>query len=263
MNEYLGEFIGTMIVILFGGGVVAGSVLKGPFSENNGWLLVCLAWGAGVTFAVYSVGSISGAHLNCAVTVGLALAGSFPWSKVPGYVFAQILGAFSGAAIVFLHYGPHWKNTDNPVAKLAIFSTRPAIRNYPANLISEIVATFILLFGLMIIGANKFSDGLNPLVIGVLISSIGLSFGGTTGFAINPARDFGPRFAHFLLPIPGKGKSDWAYSWVPVAGPLLGGSAGCLTYMALFKGQVNPVLWILILIIAIIGVMAFRNKMKE
>ena len=204
MTEYLGEFIGTMIVILFGGGVVAGSVLKGTKSENNGWLIICMAWGAGVAFAVYAVGSISGAHLNWAVTLGLALAGEFPWSKVPGYMLCQLLGAFTGGIIVWLHYGPHWKNTSDTTAKLAIFSTIPAIRNYPFNLISEIVASFILLFGLMIIGANKFSDGLNPLVIGALISAIGFSYGGTTGFAINPARDLGPRLAHFLLPIAGK-----------------------------------------------------------
>jgi glycerol uptake facilitator protein len=260
MTEYLGEFIGTMLIILFGGGVVAGSVLKGTKSENNGWMIICLAWGAGVALAVYAAGNISGAHLNWAVTLGLALAGDFDWGKVPGYLLAQLLGAFAGGVIVWLHYGPHWKNTDNPAAKLAIFSTGPAIRNYAANLISEIIGTFILLFALMILGANKFSQGLNPLVIGGLIAAIGFSFGGTTGFAINPARDLGPRLAHFLLPIPGKGKSDWAYSWVPVAGPVIGGTTGTLAYKALFNGTVSPLLWILLSLILVIAVLASRNR---
>lgn len=262
MTEYLGEFIGTMILIMFGGGVVAGSVLKGTKSENNGWLIICLAWGAGVAFAVYAVGSISGAHLNWAVTLGLAAAGDFPWAKVPGYLAAQLLGAFAGGVIVWLHYGPHWKNTDNAEAKLAIFSTIPAIRNYPFNLISEIVGTFILLFALEFLGASKFSEGLNPLVIGGLIAAIGFSYGGTTGFAINPARDLGPRIAHFLLPIPGKGKSDWAYSWIPVLGPLIGGMTGSLVYKAIYKGETHPLLWVLVIIILLVAIFAYSRKPK-
>ncbi len=260
MNEYLGEFVGTMILIMMGSGVVAGALLKSSKSENGGWLLICLAWGAGVTLAVYAVGPISGAHLNWAVTLGLAIAGEFPWAKVPGYLVAQLLGAFAGSLVVWLHYGPHWKRTESQDVKLAIFSTIPAVRNYPFNLISEIIGTFILLFGLEFLGANKFSEGLNPLVIGGLISFIGFSFGGTTGFAINPARDLGPRIAHFILPIPGKGKSDWAYSWVPVLGPIIGGMAGTLAYKAVFKGEYNPVLWILLIIILVIAVYAYSKK---
>lgn len=263
MTEYLGEFIGTALLIMFGGGVVAGSVLKGTKSENNGWFIICVAWGMGVAFAVYAVGGISGAHINWAVTLGLAIAGEFPWAKVPGYLIAQLLGAFTGAVIVWLHYGPHWKKTEDKDAKLAIFSTIPAVRHYPFNLISEIVGTFVLMFGLEFLGASKFSDGLNPLIIGGLIAAIGFSFGGTTGFAINPARDLGPRIAHFLLPIPGKGKSDWAYSWVPVAGPVIGGMTGSLTYRAIFRGDVNPVLWILLALILIISVFAYSKKSKQ
>ncbi len=262
MTEYLGEFIGTMLLIMIGSGVVAGSLLKGSKSENSGWLIICLAWGMGVTFAVYAVGNISGAHLNWAVTLGLAIAGEFPWAKVPGYMIAQLLGAFTGSVIVWLHYGPHWAKTEDKNLKLAIFSTIPAIRNYPFNLISEIVGTFVLLFGLEFLGANKFSDGLNPLVIGGLISTIGFSLGGTTGFAINPARDLGPRIAHFLLPIPGKGKSDWAYSWVPVLGPVIGGMAGSLTYKAIYKGDINPFLWLLTAIILVIAIYAYSRKSK-
>jgi glycerol uptake facilitator protein len=263
MNEYLGEFIGTMLLIMFGGGVVAGSVLRGTKSENNGWLIICLAWGMGVAFAVYAVGNISGAHLNWAVTLGLAIAGEFSWAKVPGYLASQLAGAFTGGIIVWLHYGPHWKKSEDPAAKLAIFSTIPAVRHYPFNLISEITGTFVLMFGLELIGSNKFADGLNPLVIGALIAAIGFSFGGTTGFAINPARDLGPRIAHFVLPIPGKGNSDWSYAWVPVLGPILGGMTGTLTYHAIFKGDVNPLLWILVAVILIIAVVAFSIKLKE
>lgn len=235
MSAYVGEFIGTMIVLAFGGGVVAGVSLKDSKSAQGGYLLVCMAWGLAVTLAIYAVGNSSGAHLNPAVTLGLAAIGEFDWAMVPGYLLAQVLGAFTGASIVYLHYLPHWKNTDSAEAKLGVFSTIPAVRSYPHNVASEFIATFFLLFGLMFIGANDFTEGLNPIVVGVLITAIGFSFGGTTGFAINPARDFGPRLAHALWPIPGKGTSDWAYAWVPVVGPLTGGLAGVFAYQILFK----------------------------
>lgn len=235
MNAYLGEFIGTMIVIAFGGGVVAGVSLKDSKSAQGGYLLVCMAWGLAVTLAIYAVGGVSGAHLNPAVSISLAAIGEFSWGQVPGYVLAQVLGAYTGANIVYLHYLPHWKNTESAETKLGVFSTIPAVRSRLHNMISEGIATFFLLFGLMFIGANSFTEGLNPIVVGVLISAIGFSFGGTTGFAINPARDFGPRLAHALLPIPGKGSSDWAYAWVPVVGPLAGGVAGVFAYQLLFK----------------------------
>ncbi len=222
MNIYVAEFIGTMILITFGGGIVAGSSLKNSNAENAGWLTVCIAWGLGVTFAMYAVGDISGAHINPAVTLGFAIVGDFPWSDVPGYILAQLLGAMVGATIVWIFYKAHWKKTEDPGAKLGVFCTSGAERSFP----------------------NNFSEGLNPLVVGALIAAIGFSLGGTTGFAINPARDFGPRLMHALLPIEGKGTSDWAYAWIPVLGPAIGGMTGALFYKALFSGVYGIAFWI-------------------
>lgn len=234
MNAYLAEFLGTLVLILIGEGVVAGVVLKGTKSENAGWLTICIAWGLAVTFAIYAVGNFSGAHLNPAVTIGLAINGDFEWSMALGYIVAQLGGAFVGAVLVWLHYLPHWKTTTDAGAKLAVFATGPAIRNSASNLISEIIATTVLIFGLLFIGANEFTQGLKPLVVGLLITTIGLGLGGTTGFAINPARDLGPRIAHAILPIHGKGSSDWSYSWIPIAGPLIGSVLGVLLYGVIF-----------------------------
>jgi glycerol uptake facilitator protein len=234
MSAYVAEFLGTMILILLGEGVVAGVVLKGTKSENAGWLTIVIGWGLAVTMAIYAVGRFSGAHLNPAITLALFLTGDFPANQVVGYIIAQFAGAFVGAVLVWLHYMAHWSMTDSPGKKLAIFCTSPAVPSTPANLISEIIATMVLVLAILFIGANEFTAGLNPLIVGALIVSIGLSLGGTTGFAINPARDFAPRVAHFLLPIPGKGSSDWAYSWIPVVGPLVGGILGALIYNALF-----------------------------
>lgn len=234
MSPYVAEFFGTLILILLGNGVVAGVVLKGTKSENAGWLTIVIGWGLAVTLAIYGVGRISGAHINPAVTIAFWAAGDFESGKVLGYIIAQLAGAFTGAILVWLHYFPHWKISDNPALKLAAFSCAPAIRSTAVNLLSEIIGTMVLVTGLLFIGANKFADGLNPLIVGALIISIGLSLGGTTGFAINPARDLGPRIAHFVLPIPGKGPSDWAYSWIPVAGPLIGGLLGAGLYKILF-----------------------------
>lgn len=189
-----------------------------------------------VAIAIYAVGSVSGAHLNPAVTIGLALIGKFPWENVPTYILAQMIGAFLGAVLVWLHYLPHWKETEDTDLKLAVFSTGPAIRSKGANLLSEMIGTFVLVLGILAIGANKFTDGLNPLIVGFFIVSIGLSLGGTTGYAINPARDLGPRIAHFVLPITGKGSSDWGYAWIPVVGPILGGVLGALFYVVAFVG---------------------------
>lgn len=233
MSPYLAEFIGTMILIVLGDGVVAGVLLKQSKSENAGWVVIVMGWGLAVTFAIYAVGSYSGAHINPAVTLALAFNGSFPWADVPAYCLAQLLGAFVGATIVWLHYLPHWKITEDKSAKLAIFCTTPAIRSTIPNFISEFIGTMVLIMGLLFIGANSFAEGLNPLVVGALITVIGFSLGGTTGFAINPARDLGPRLAHFILPIAGKGPSDWSYSWIPVIGPLAGSIAGALLYQLL------------------------------
>lgn len=235
MSQYTAEFLGTLLLVLLGDGVVAGVLLKGSKAENAGWLVIVIAWGLAVTMAVYAVGQISGAHLNPAVTLGLAYSGSFPWDKVAGYCLAQLLGAFTGALLVWIQYFPHWSKTENASAKLAVFCTAPAIRTTIPNLISEVIATAVLILGLLCIGANKFADGLNPLIVGALIITIGLCLGGTTGFAINPARDLGPRIAHFILPIPSKRDSDWSYAWIPVVGPMLGGVLGAVVYQAFFK----------------------------
>ncbi|MGM0835721.1 MAG: MIP/aquaporin family protein [Bacillota bacterium] len=250
MSAFLGEVIGTMILIVFGGGVVAGVVLKKSKAENSGWIVITMGWGFAVAFGVYAVGGISGAHLNPAVTLGLAYIGEFAWAEVPGYISAQILGAFIGAAIVYLHYLPHWRETVDQGAKLAVFSTGPAIRHTPSNLISEILGTAVLLFGLLCIGANEFTEGLNPLIVGFFIVAIGLSLGGTTGYAINPARDLGPRIAHALLPIPGKGSSDWKYAWIPVVGPFFGGVLGAKFYQVVFTNGSETGLFILAGVIA-------------
>ena len=235
MNPYLAEFFGTTILIVLGEGVVAGVVLKGTKSENAGWLTVVFAWALAVTLAIYAVGHISGAHLNPAVSIALAFAGDFSWSLVPGYIAAQIGGAFTGAVVVWIYYYPFWEKTEDANGKLAVFCTAPAIRATVSNFVSEFVATAILIMGLLFIGANKFADGLNPLIVGCLIAAIGLSLGGTTGFAINPARDLGPRIAHFILPIPGKRDSDWSYSWIPVAGPIAGAVFGAWMFSILFN----------------------------
>ncbi|WP_125981234.1 MIP/aquaporin family protein [Loigolactobacillus iwatensis] len=228
--QLLGEFIGTFILVLLGDGVVAGVSLKKSKAEGSGWIAISLGWGFAVTLGVYASAFLSPAHLNPAVSVGMAMAGEFPWAHVIPYSLAQIAGGFVGGVIVWLHYYPHWKETKDPATTLGIFATGPAIRNYPANFVSEVIGTFVLVFGLLTFTRGNFTQGLNPLVVGVLITAIGLSLGGTTGYAINPARDLGPRLAHAVLPIANKGGSDWAYSWVPILGPLVGGLIGAILF---------------------------------
>lgn len=263
MSPFLGEVIGTMILIVFGAGVGAGATLKKTYANNPGWIVITIAWGLAVTMGVFAVGSISGAHLNPAVTLALAIAGSFEWALVPEYILAQMVGAILGASLVFFHYLPHWKETHDPAGKLGIFATAPAIPHTFSNLISEIIGTFILVLGLLFIGANKFTEGLNPIAVGLLIVAIGMSLGGTTGYAINPARDLGPRIAHFILPIPGKGSSNWGYSWIPVVGPLLGGSLGAVFYKALFAGEVTGLFWLVLGIGAVILASAYAFGKKQ
>ena len=262
MSTFLAELLGTMILIILGNGVVGGSVLNKSKSFNSGWLVITLAWGLAVTMAIYAVGSISGAHINPAVTLGLAAVGEFPWEDVPMYITAQMLGAFIGAIIVYFHFLPHWRETEEKEAKLAVFSTAPAIRNTTSNLLSEIIGTFILVLGILAIGSNEFTEGLNPLIVGFLVLSIGMSLGGPTGYAINPARDLAPRIAHFLLPIAGKGGSDWRYSWIPVAGPVIGGIYGGLFYYAMFNDEVTTAFWVFTTIIAALMIAAFFKEKK-
>ena len=244
MQTLLAEAIGTMLLVLLGDGVVANVVLNRTKGQNGGWIVITVGWGVAVAMAVYAVGRISGAHLNPAVTIGLAAIGSFPWREVPGYLAAQMIGAFAGAVLVWLAYLPHWKVTADPASKLGVFATGPAVRNTTANFITEAIGTAVLLFGILAIAANAqtlskpgdvdlsfvFSRGLQPLLVGVLVLGIGLSLGGSTGYAINPARDLAPRLAHALLPIPAKGSSDWGYSWIPVVGPIVGGIFGAGAY---------------------------------
>jgi glycerol uptake facilitator protein len=217
MQTLLAETIGTLLLVLLGDGVVANVVLNRTKAQHSGWIVITVGWGVAVTMAVYAVGRISGAHLNPAVTIGLAAIGSFPWTDVPGYIAAQMVGGFLGAVLVWLAYLPHWSATSDAAAKLGVFATGPAIRSTAANVISEIIGAAVLLFGILAIAANAqtlskpgdvdlsfvFSRGLQPLLVGVLVLGIGVSLGGTTGYAINPARDLAPRLAHALLPIPG------------------------------------------------------------
>jgi MIP family channel proteins len=233
-EKFLAEVFGTGTLIILGDGVVAGVLLARSKAQNSGWIVITFGWGLAVMAGVYVAGPISGGHLNPAVTLGLASIGVTPWSEVPVYLAGEMVGAFLGAVIVYYHYLPHWGLTEDPGLKLAVFSTGPAVRSTVSNLISEIVGTFMLVFGILAIGSGQVPTGLGALIVGLLIVSIGLSLGGTTGYAINPARDLGPRIAHFILPIPGKGDSDWAYSWIPVIGPIIGGVIGALAYQYVF-----------------------------
>ncbi len=263
MTPFVGELIGTMILILFGGGVVGGVALKKSKAESGGWIVVTVGWGLAVTLGVYAVGQASGAHLNPAVTIGFATIGNFPWANVPMYLLAQMIGAILGAVLVYFHYLPHWKETEDPTAKRDVFATTPAINNPLSNITSEIIGTFILVLGLLSIGANEFTEGLNPLIVGALIIAIGLSLGGTTGYAINPARDLGPRIAHAFLPIPGKGPSGWKYAWIPVVGPLVGGTFGALFYKQFFLGVNSLTFWIFAAVVLAIFLAAQYSIRKE
>jgi glycerol uptake facilitator protein len=236
MNTFLAELVGTMFLVLLGDGVVAAVVLHKSNAENSGWMVITTGWAMAVAMGVYAAGRISGGHINPAVTLGLAVIGKFPWHDVPKYLAAQFLGAFLGAVVVWLAYLAHWPGTEDQGTKLVVVSTAPAIRKLPLNMLTEIIATFVLMFGVLAIVANTApaQSGLTPLLIGFLVWSLGLSLGGPTGFAMNPARDFAPRLAHALLPIPGKGGSDWGYAIVPILGPAIGGILGAVTYVKIF-----------------------------
>ncbi|KAB7708129.1 MIP family channel protein [Bacillus aerolatus] len=263
MTPFMGELLGTALLIVFGAGVCANVNLKKSFAFGSGWIVIAWGWGLAVAMAVYATGQFSGAHLNPAVTFALAFAGDFAWTDVAPYIAAQMIGAVIGAAIVYLHFLPHWKATDDPATKLGVFATGPAIEHPFSNLLSEIIGTFILTVGILSIGANQFTEGLNPFIVGLLIVAIGLSLGGTTGYAINPARDLGPRIVHFLLPIAGKGDSNWKYAWIPVVGPLFGGSLGGLFYRAVFTGEIVIELWAVTAVTTVVLLVIFTFGKKN
>jgi glycerol uptake facilitator protein len=252
---FLGEVVGTAVLILLGDGVVAGVLLNKSKAQNSGWIVITWAWGMAVFMGVLCSLAVNGgvAQLNPAVTLGLAAIKVTPWKDVPQIIAGEFIGAFIGAILVYLAYLAHWAETEDPGLKLAVFCTGPAIRNTAANLITEFIGTFMLVFGVVAIAvklgggmilhvsgltgsltiAGSLSTGALP--VGLLVLVIGLSLGGPTGYAINPARDLGPRIIHAILPIPGKGASDWAYSWIPVIGPIVGGVVGALVAKAVFK----------------------------
>jgi glycerol uptake facilitator protein len=240
-NAFIAELIGTMLLVIFGDGVIANVLLNKTKGQNSGWIVISTGWATAIAVAVYASAPISGAHLNPAVTIGLAAIGKFPWAKVLPYIVAQMIGAFIGAVIVWISYRRHFEATEDQKIKLAVFCTGPAIRDYPANLVTEIVVGFTLVFGLlsMLAFGNSgqpagLGEAIGPFVVALLYYGIGLSLGGPTGFAANPARDLGPRIAHAVLPIPQKGGSDWSYSWIPVVGPTIGGLIGAFLYAATF-----------------------------
>jgi glycerol uptake facilitator len=234
------EIIGTMLLILLGDGVVAAVLLAKSKAENSGWIVITFGWGFGVMTGAYAVGQFSGAHLNPAVTLGIWINGGIDFGQAIQYWIGEFVGAAVGAAIVLATYWQHFQQTEDPGLKLAVFSTGPAIRNSFWNMITEIVGTFVLVLGILAFtdGGNKgvLASGLATLLVAFLVVGIGLSLGGPTGYAINPARDLGPRIMHAILPVPGKGDSDWGYAWIPVAGPMIGGALGALLYVVAWPG---------------------------
>lgn len=241
MNEFTAELMGTMFLILLGNGVVANTILKGTKGNSGGWMVITTGWALAVFVGVVVASPYSGAHLNPAVTIALAIAGKFSWNKVALYIVAQIIGAILGAFLVWVVYNDHFNSTADPDTQLAVFSTGPAIKNSMFNLLSEIVGTFVLIFVLFYFTNAELGDQKTPIGLGslgalpvaFLVWAIGLSLGGTTGYAINPARDFGPRIAHALLPIKQKGSSNWRYAWIPIAGPFIGAIIAAALYLLL------------------------------
>jgi glycerol uptake facilitator protein len=239
MTPFMAEFIGTMLLILLGDGVVANVLLNDTKGHNGGLIVITTAWGLAVYVGVVVAAPYSGAHLNPAITIGLALAGKFAWAGVPGYILAQMLGALVGSFLVWLMYYDHFQRNNKPDAILSVFCTGPAIRNYISNITSEIIGAFVLMFTVYYIVGAEITSTKTPIGLGsvgalpvaLLVWVIGLSLGGTTGYAINPARDLGPRIIHFLVPIKNKGASDWAYSWIPVLGPIAGAAIAAFLYL--------------------------------
>jgi len=235
MQECIFEFIGTLVLVLLGDGVCAATSLNHCKAKGGGWVVIAMGWGFAVMTGVLIAGPVSGAHLNPVVTLGLALAGLFPWASVAGYVVAQMLGGFVGAILVWLFYKDHYKATqDQPDTILGTFCTMPAIKNPWRNFLSEVIATWLLVFAILAIGKDAGFGGLSPFPVTCIIMSIGMSLGATTGYAMNPARDLSPRCAHAILPIAGKRDSGWWYSWIPVAGPAAGAALAAGLYLLVF-----------------------------
>ncbi len=243
MSDFVAELIGTMFLILLGNGVVANVVLKGTKGNNGGWIVITTGWALAVFVGVVIATPFSGAHLNPAVTIGLAIAGKFAWSRVLGFIIAQIIGAMLGSFLVWTVYKNHFDATPDADSQLAVFSTSPAIKNLFFNFMSELVGTFVLVFVVFYFTNAEITDPKTPIGLGslgalpvaFLVWAIGLSLGGTTGYAINPARDFGPRIVHAFLPLKHKGSSDWKYAWVPILGPFIGATIAALLYLVLNK----------------------------
>ena len=233
VTELIGEFLGTALLVLLGNGVVAGVVLAKTKNNNAGWLVITTGWGIAVAIAAFVSGKLGPAHLNPAVSLAFALKGDLPWASLVPYVVAQVLGAMVGSFLVWLQYKPHYHATEDTGSVLATFATGPALKDTAANFISEVLGTLVLVLTILYFGLYSFPDGLGVLAVGVLVVGIGLSLGGTTGYAINPARDFGPRLLHALLPLKHKGDSDWAYAWIPVVGPLVGAVLAVLLFQVL------------------------------
>ena len=231
MNYFLGEFIGTAMLIVLGNGVVANVLLNKSKGQNSGWIVITLGWSMAVFVGVYMSAAASGAHINPAVTLAFAWLGKITWDLVPAYIAAQVLGAMAGQLFVYIAYRPHYTATENTDLKMATFCTSPAIRSPFNNLFTEIIGTFILILGVLFIASPQSSLGaLDALPVALLVLGIGLSLGGPTGYAINPARDLGPRIMHFILPMKNKRDSDWSYSWIPVVGPIIGSIAAALVF---------------------------------
>lgn len=232
MSLFLGELIATMVLIIFGDGVCAAVTLNKSKSQASGWIVIAAGWGLAVGMAALAVPSAS---FNPAMSIAMAVIGQGTWAALPGILAGQFAGAIIGSAIVWLLYLPHWEITDDKASKLGVFCTAPAVRSYGKNFLTELLATAVLAFMALAIGGNKIVvAGVGPMISAAMIMAIGLSLGGPTGYAINPARDLGPRIAHAILPISGKGGSDWEYSWVPVLGPIVGAILGALLYTVLF-----------------------------
>jgi len=228
--EYIGEFIGTMLLVLLGDGVVANSTLNKTKGQGSGWVAIAIGWGLAVTIGVYASGFLSAGHINPAVTIGFAVIGDFAWAGVPGYIIAQIAGGFVGGVLVWLAYYDHWEATEDSATILGTFATTPEIKHSPANVFSEVIGTAVLVVGVLAMTPNEVATGFSPVVVGITVASIGFSLGGPTGYAINPARDLGPRIAHQVLPVKNKGGSDWGYAWVPVVSPIVGAIIGSVLF---------------------------------